>query len=65
MTPEEARQAVYDRSRVVLRTGPGDVYAEGTVISYSIVPTVTIVTDDGRHIDWRHDMAELAGGEGR
>lgn len=59
LTPREATQLVGSETKVRLVTGQGDTLAEGKVISYSIVPTITIVTDEGQQISWRHDMAEV------
>jgi hypothetical protein len=59
MRTDEAEQAVADQSRIRLRSGQGDTYAEGRIVSYSIVPTVTIETDTGERISWRHDLAEV------
>lgn len=59
MSPEQAAAAVTEGSRVRLRTMQGDAHAEGQIIGYSIVPTVHIVTDEGDHITWRHDLAEV------
>lgn len=59
MTPEESIAAVEQRQRVRLRLAHGvGTYAEGSVIAYSIVPTVTILTDSGEKISWRHDLVE-------
>lgn len=58
MSPAEAERAVADQATVRLRDGQGNLYAEGRIISYSIVPTVTIETTNGRRISWRHDLAE-------
>lgn len=52
-------QAISERSRVRLRYADGGIHAEGNIISYSIVPSVCIETDDGMRIHWRHDMAEV------
>lgn len=59
MTPQEAIAAVNTREDVILYTAQGAVHAKGKIISYSIVPTVTIETVDGERISWRHDMTEL------
>lgn len=58
MNESESKRAVADQARVRLRYGTGEAFAEGRVLSYSMVPTVCIETDDGRRIHWRHDLAE-------
>jgi hypothetical protein len=60
MTPDEAGKAASDQATVVARTAQGDECGRGTVIAYSIVPTVTIERPDGSRFDWRHDMVEPA-----
>ncbi len=56
MTPDEAMRAV--GSDAVARDTQGGVHGEGRVISYSIVPTLTIERADGTRFSWRHDMCE-------
>lgn len=58
MTPRDAEDAVADQATVTLRTATGAFYAEGRIVSYSIVPTVTIITPEGERVSWRHDMAD-------
>jgi hypothetical protein len=58
MTPDEAMDAVGRRARVIARDGRGGVYGSGRIISYSMVPTVTIEREDGSRIEWRYDMVE-------
>ena len=58
LSHDEASQAIRDQATVRLRDGQGFPYAEGRIISYSIVPTVCIVTESGERIHWRHDLAE-------
>lgn len=60
MTPDEARKAVGDHAEVVAYYSGGAEVGRGRVVAYSIVPTVTIVRDDGSRFDWRHDMVEVA-----
>lgn len=58
MTPDQCWEAVQQSARVRLRTNDGGTYREGVVIAYSIVPTVTIITDTGERVCWRHDLTE-------
>lgn len=59
MNPLQAAAAVETSARVTARTGQGDTHATGTVVAYSLVPQVLIVTDDGRRVWWRADMTDV------
>lgn len=60
MTPDEAIQAVNNRSRVrIFSAADHSTVGEGQIIGYSIVPTVTIILDNGNRMTWRHDLAEV------
>jgi hypothetical protein len=61
MDTEQACAAVNDGAEVVARYATGDVAGEGRVISYSIIPTLTIERRDGTRFCWRHDMVEVKG----
>ena len=60
MTPEQAAQAVTARAYVEARYLVGGVHLRGRVVAYSIVPVLTIETDDGERHTWRADMCEEA-----
>jgi hypothetical protein len=61
MSPDEAAKAVQDQARVRFHAAwdRTETQAEGKVISYSVVPVLTIETDDGKRVSWRHDLAEI------
>lgn len=60
MTPEEAAEAVGKRrGRARFRTG--QLWTEGNIVSYSIVPMVCIEARSGEKTWVRYDMVEDAG----
>ena len=63
MNEDEACAAVATQAEVVARYTNGMEHGRGRVISYSLVPTVTIERPDGSRFSWRHDMATRADAE--